>query len=592
MKSSGATAELDSNDCDRDDHRGFATSITHCFQEKRFAQTDACSLACCGMLQSDRDRYLVTGISPPSWYRRIFLHFLTPLLLFAMACYGAMNIRDAYVNQLVSTLLVAFTLLASVMQFCFKGPWKRIMVRKELLWRKYQKKHAQSDDPATKNMPMPDDDDDDMAHAKIYHQGQSKWDLQCVHGVLGCYKLDLNARSGDEPSSLPRDNDLCAKLFRFGAQCCCGKLCCYQLQTCGLCGVAQEARELSMLAANRRRIDYVTMQDTLQYYGPILKQQMQEQGGDDALSASSLFTLSRSLSQLSHQLLQLLCVVILLLLSLGSVLDFHLGHVMIVVGTFAHSFSVLVFTVWWTTSGSTAKSPSLDLIIKSYACGFFVCTLLAVVWEILVGMTFRILVVDALLALSGVQVAVDDDGYEGFLHGFIGFGQVSAAADRQDYLSVYGQDHPFIFSLLLAVSAFVMAAFIEELVKYLGFNMILDHPDFWSRSELESAISAAMQGGRGNTRRSDEGADSASEKSMDEAESPGLPATEPQQDLWDLPLQAQDKSVLTRGATTSIAMVSVALGFACCETLVYIFVYNENTLNVGKSQKFKLDCGT
>jgi hypothetical protein len=36
--------------------------------------------------------------------------------------------------------------------------------------------------------------------------------------------------------------------------------------------------------------------------------------------------------------------------------------------------------------------------------------------------------------------------------------------------------------------AFVVAAFIEELAKYLGFTMLSDHPDFWTRSELETAV--------------------------------------------------------------------------------------------------------
>jgi hypothetical protein len=572
VKNKKMSAELETS---KQQYRGFSTSITHCYQDKRFAQTDACALACCGMLQSDRDRYLVTGITPPSWNRRLFLHFLTPLALFALACYGAMNIPDAYSNQLISTMLVVFAIVIVLLQICYKGPMKRIAVRKELLWRKHQYANQSS----SRAMPMPDEDDEDMEHAKVYLQGQSKWDLRCVHGVLGCYLRDnVRNSTSEEAAASNKINDLCAKLFRFGSHLCFGQLCLCQLQTCGLCGVAQEARELTLVAAHRRRIDYVTMQDSLAYYGPILKQQ---QGGEGTSTMSYLWNWSAALSQLSHQLIQLFGVCIVLLIALGMLLHFHLGHVLIFLGAFGHSFLVLAFVVWFMTSNTTAKPPSMDLIIKAYACGFFVCTLLAILWELLVGMAFRILIVDVLLAIAGVRVAVDDDGYE-ILMSTIGFGKAAAAADRQDYLSAYGQDHPLVFSILLLVNAFLLAAFLEELVKYMGYNMILDHPDFWSRTELESAISVAMQG---SATKQDEYGDSSSEKSMDEQAPPETSKAASRQDLWDLPLQEQEKSIITRGATVTIAMIAVALGFACCETLVYIFVYNENSLNVGTSRR-------
>jgi hypothetical protein len=114
------------------DYRGFATSITRLTD----SQTDACALVCCGVLQSDRDRFFVTGIRPPSLTRRVFIHIPTPFILFVLACYGAMNIPDPFLNQLMSTMLVVFVLLLLILQVCFKNRWKRVEVRRELLFRK------------------------------------------------------------------------------------------------------------------------------------------------------------------------------------------------------------------------------------------------------------------------------------------------------------------------------------------------------------------------------------------------------------------------------------------------------------------------
>jgi hypothetical protein len=45
---------------------------------------------------------------------------------------------------------------------------------------------------------------------------------------------------------------------------------------------------------------------------------------------------------------------------------------------------------------------------------------------------------------------------------------------------------------------------------------------------------------------------------------------------------APAKSARSTGAGITVAMVSVALGFACCENLMYIFVYSPPSLGVGK----------
>lgn len=45
---------------------------------------------------------------------------------------------------------------------------------------------------------------------------------------------------------------------------------------------------------------------------------------------------------------------------------------------------------------------------------------------------------------------------------------------------------------------------------------------------------------------------------------------------------AQRKTAKTQGDITTVAMVAVAIGFMCCENLMYIFIYSENNLTVGE----------
>lgn len=515
------------SDSPQEDYRGFATSITRLTD----SQTDACALVCCGVLQSDRDRFFVTGIQPPSLTRRVFIHIATPFILFVLACYGAMNIPDPFLNQLMSTMLVAFVLLLLILQVCFKNRWKRVEVRRELLFRKYHHSIGNGDVP-------PDAPDFENEVQSDYLQGQTICDLNCAHAAIGCYRSDLQ-----QPRESPKD--ICeslAQFFTYG--CCCG----YHLQVNGMCAVAQEAREINrMIPAEQRRLDYVTMQHALEYFG-------------------------LTLSHLSQQLLISWVGVVIALVGLGVWLQFSLAHVWIFVATFVHAWLILwlVHGIWH------SNDLSFDLTIKAFSCGFFLSVTLAITWELLISMVLHVLV-DIILALSGVKVAVDDSGYE-----WTGFGQLNAAASRKDYMRQYGQDHPFVYTLLLLFNAFVVAAFIEELAKYLGFTMLSDHPDFWTRSELETAVFVKAARMR---KKQHVSASKAEDETDDERETKHPPELQMPLHLQHL-LSKDDKSNASRGAAITVTLVAVALGFGCCENIVYIFVYNENSVNVGKSLHF------
>ena len=509
-------------------YRGFSSSIAHQFIHRTSERTDACSLVCCGILQADRDRYLLTGIPPPSCSRRVMLHFsyhiLLPVILFVSACFAAYNIQDVYYNQLACTVLVALMLTIVVMQTC-KGRWKRSAIRRDLLFRTYEFKRGRL-------MEEPDDDDEDSPD---YMQGQSNYDVMCVHAFMGCYTQDKT-----EDHSDVKPKDLMGCLWNFYTQLCCGKLCRCYLQVCGMCGIAQEARELeSIMPSHRRRIDYITMQSWSQYYPAILK-------------ARAAQELSVNLSQLSIYLLQAWVMFFVVLVGVTVWLKFSYGHVLVCLGVFLHAFFVMGMVHWiW-----HKHHVSLDWIIKAFSCGFFLCSTLAICWETIIGMMFR-LIMDIMLAISGIEVAVDTDGYQ---HSFrLTGGFATASAERSDYLKVFGQDHPFVYAVYLAFAAFCLAALIEELVRYLGYAMVTDHPDCWSQSELENAIDAV-----------DEDTLDTDHDQVQSASSPSL--------LRHLPIQTQQRPLKIQGVMITVIMVAVALGFACCENLMYIFIYSENSV--------------
>jgi hypothetical protein len=301
------------------DYRGFRTSIAHQFRSLDMERVDACALMCCGVLQSDRDRYLLTGIHPPSWTRRFVIHFGIPLCLFLLAAMVAFRVRNVLLNQLITTALVGLLFLGFVMQ-CFKGKWKRVGVRKELLWRKYQMLRQGHDFEDDAGSGPPREDDEDHGN-RSYLQGQTARDLWCAHNFCGCYTQDKPKHDADKHMA----NDLLSCLWKYYSQCCCLKLCGCHLQVCGMCALAQEGRELERLVpAAQRRIDYVTMEPWYKYYPTLLTLR----ASDSASSHhATLLTHIKGLSLLSKKLLQLFLIVLVLLFAAALWLKYSLAHV-------------------------------------------------------------------------------------------------------------------------------------------------------------------------------------------------------------------------------------------------------------------------
>jgi RsiW-degrading membrane proteinase PrsW (M82 family) len=517
-------------------YRGFSTSINDMFIHPDNERVDCCALACCGVLQSDRDRYLTTGIKPPTCCRRFWIHFCLPLLMFGMAMFCAVKVPDPWLNQILSTGFV-FTFLAYFVIQCIKGTWKRRDVRKEMLWSKY---HLMT----TGDFRQRTDEDsvEEGPGRAPYLMGQTRGDLRNAHALCGCYATD---RSANHQYKETDQISLCTRFFQCFERSCCGTMCGMHLQLCGLCAMAQEARQLEVLLhAGYRRIDYVTMQPMIEYYPAIYEARYSDEHSSswwDRLSSFSKWVLYISGG---FTLLLLGWSV----LPMGEHHKFGPKNFLVFCATLAQA-TILLKIVYW----RHPKDVSVDALIKCFASGFCLSSTLAIFFELVIGLAMK-LVMSILMAFSGIDI-VESNGFTLASPGFGTMGNAmqetgGGSSSYRDYLHAYGKDHPFIYTIYLFITAFILAAMIEELCKYFGYRMV-DHPDFLSRRELEEAAECFNDD---NT------------EEQEEQETPDF--------------SQQDRSLQSRGAAITVSMVAASLGFACCENLVYIFVYGEASFAV------------
>eukprot|EP00980_Cylindrotheca_fusiformis_P018492 scaffold6124_cov122-Cylindrotheca_fusiformis.AAC.11 len=520
--------------------RGFSTSINAMFVDPEQERIDCCSMACCGSLQADRNRYIVTGVKPPSCMRRIILHIIFPFWILGVATYCAVSVNDHWMNELLSSGFVIILISYFVIQCC-KGSMKRKQVRKELLWSKHEllstgtfRLRPEDDDTA---MDSVDEDRLDRRNPD-YFMGQTMSDIRNAHGILGCYRNDIpeNCRSieGD-------DVHLCRKFFKVFSSACCGVLCCRQLQVCGVCALAQEGRELeTVIHPAYRRLDYITMQPMLDYYPAIYEHR--------CTGESSLSWWGR-LSQFSQDLVRTTIVILVALLGwslLAEIVNhqFYPKNYVVVMATLLQAFVVMGIVY-----RKHQDDVSVDALIKFAASGFCLSTTLAMSFELLIGLTIRA-VMSVVFRISGIS-QIQSNGFTMTSSGLgelLGLMQVSGASSYRDYLSVYGREHPIFYTFYLLFKSFFLAAFIEELCKYYAFKMV-EHPDFLTQRELEEA---------------------AGKSPTEEARREG--------NRESASFLLQDRGTQSRGAAITVSMVAASLGFTCCENLVYIFVYGDATI--------------
>jgi len=214
----------------RKTYRGFSSSICDMFRNRY----DCCAIACCGILSYDRTRYLLTGQRPTPLRKRLFLHLLVPLIIFILAGYTALYIKDQNLNETVCKILI-LTLFAYILMDCIQGRDDRLIQRNEVL----QRAGTTNEEIGT--------------------------DAGCAHACcIGCYKIDGHWDQWDEndnETSLEAHENVCTSLWKYFSAMFCG-ICakCY-CQVCGICAIAQEAREMERLVEPKEKwIDYITFE--------------------------------------------------------------------------------------------------------------------------------------------------------------------------------------------------------------------------------------------------------------------------------------------------------------------------------------------
>ena len=269
-------------------YRGFGTSINDMFTEIHNERIDCCSITLCGILQNDRDRYLMNQISPPSIFKRFLVHFMIPFCIFCAAGLGAMQISDVVLNEIVSVILIVLFIGYLLLQ-CSKGRYKRIDVRKDILFTKYQiqQQNLLSNIDDDNNTPQQDHLQQhpqqqhrhmvnhrrnsthvsavlleqqrprrDTSNEPIYYLGQTLNDMSCAHPccMVGCYAVDYHHSMKQNNSNI--DENLCRCLYDYVCPAFCGSY----IQCCGMCAIAQEARDIEtyILPPPYRRIDYIS----------------------------------------------------------------------------------------------------------------------------------------------------------------------------------------------------------------------------------------------------------------------------------------------------------------------------------------------
>ena len=483
--------------------RGFSTSISDLFTDEERERIDCCSMACCGTLQSDKNRYLVMKIKPPGCLRRVFLHLLLPFFIFASATFSAITIYDPYMNQLFSTGFILILITYLVLQ-CYKGSSKRSLTRKEYLWSKWEYTNnggnfrmRNYDEDSTIDsideyrLASRDFEDD----SPVYFMGQTLSDIRHAHGLCGCYRHDDDNDYSSDEKKREEPIHFCGRIFQrinnVGRFLCCQR----HFQLCGMCALAQEARDLELvLDAGQLRIDYVTMQPMLEYYPAIYE----ERYSTTTTTTRTTWWWGR-LSQFSKDLLRS-CILLLILLFGWSLLANRINHKFGLLSFIVFCFTVTQsLIVLYLVYRKFQKDVSLDAVIKFAVSGFCLSTSFAFFFEVGIGLTLRLFISAIVTNIAGIS-QVQTNEYSGI--GLVGsssssssseFGVVGSDGTAQvtgssggpssmrDFLSVYGREHPIFYTFVLFFNAFILSALIEELCKYFGYRMV-EHPGMVKKS--------------------------------------------------------------------------------------------------------------
>jgi len=338
------------------------------------------------------------------------------------------------------------------------------------------------------------------------------------------------------------EQDFCTRLWDCLASTmwCCGCWC----QCFGCCAVAQEEREVNRLTGNEeQKIDYLTFQPYSEYYPSI--QYLVEQ------EVRSPLKHLRAVSDLSSKLLKNVGAVLLVLLlfALSNIdSNFTWENMIVLLLTLGQAFFIEYLVHWkW-----NLFDLSFDSVVKYFACGFFLTTPSAVVIELVISTLVSIVV----FIIGALLVSSDTKLLDEF------------SSDPKQAMKELVVNYPIIFILYEFLNAFAVAALTEEMVKYFGYRMVVT-PDMRPSRPTPRARTGNSEGVDGYPAK---GA-----KSTGSAVTVAVRSIELHSESSHFRLLVSSHTIFMK---RNPQMVSVALGFACCENIMYVFVYSPPSLGV------------
>ena len=576
-------------------YRGiFSSSLCGMFETTRQSRTDACALACCGVWLWERNNYISKRVLPKPWSERkmeftaifFFLMWIFVTNIYSKTTDTSENggeEEDPVFFTFDPSRIIHMLLALSVGAFVYvmkEFSTTRAMLRQEWALDTFQELYGPPPDEAASPEAR---QQYELQKQQFFHQHHRE--LQgCAHSLCGFARNDVilsfvpeedneNHHPFQEEDSEKRA-DLCAVLWRIVATLCCGCCNCW-CQFCGMCAIAQEHRHLQTrrhkLSHSKQQqgpdmgmdradgiddpdlwqCDYITMQPWKEYMPPIHRLRQLHEG--------QWKSHVQALSQLSGRLFRGVQILILVIFVFMVLMTHWMSgwEFLVLLATCLQPTIILYFVYWlW-----HRFDVSLDAILKYFASGFVICTSMSIVYEVAVSAVTGIIMmvvgfIGGLLMVAEGNVEMDDDTEYNY--------------DTQEYEANPHIELPDSFLLFIAVlsaflNGFIVASMVEEIAKYLCFWMIehADIEDAPDATDCEASSSLLLQ--EEDSTSPDLGGNAFSS-------SPGSVPASPNKinsSTWVV----RPSSYTSRGAAITAAMVAVAVGFACCENLLYVFVY-------------------